>query len=996
MSREYWERVESFRKRFWRDVQGGEVRDRREYLDEFPEFGAEIDAELAGLCETLMFSGSNSVEKSCSPEPGAHSSRDQSGGHAGAPWEGRIGRYVLEEELGRGGQGVVYRARDLKIGLEVALKVLRLSHVMSVEAKLRLKGEAEKAAKLNHPNVARVHEWGEEGGFAYIAMEFVRGETLAVHIRDSVRAAEADPKISELFSASEGIGTSAALSTTRGPDGPNQDPPPSTGAISRGAMFEIAALIESAARGLHEAHERGLVHRDIKPDNLMVTEDRGLVVLDFGLARDDEADGPSLTMTGDVLGTPAYMSPEQLAAKRVRVDRRSDVYSLGVTLVECLVLRRPFIAPSREALFQEIIAREAPDVRRLNRKVPYDLSIIVQHALSKHPDQRYQSALDLAEDLRRFCEHQPIIARRVGPLTRTWRWAQRRPVTAGLLATIFLALLAFAIVKNRDSERLAQLNRELEATNQQLEERRREASRSVERANASERRATSEARAKADALASYQRMADIPLLANARARAERLWPDHPDRVSDLEAWQREFAPLFERLEGHRKALDLLRARALEYSDDDRRRDGSEGLARLRRAEAALREAKGGPAASRIESDVRRLREEIGARKTWDFGSKLDLQFQHDNLARLVGDLQAFTDDVTGVTRSVARRVERSQRIRKETLEDHADRWRAAIARIGESGRYGKMEIQPQLGLIPLGPDPESGLEEFLDWRTHDRAEHIEDISRREGDGRITMTSRRGLIFVLIPGGAFFMGAQGDPTKPNSESKFEPDESPVRKITLAPYFMSKYEMTRNQWERFDRPAPAVVDADPLSAAESALAAGSCHPVAYVSWRECTERLHHLGLELPTEAQWERAARGDDGTSAIWAGTSTLGDLHRFANIAGKEASEFYRRDFEKDHIDHHEKAAPVGSYLPSSYGLHDMSGNVWEWCRDSHEDYALDPRSGDGLRTGDSPQRINRGGSFGNLARHARVALRGCPDPSTQIALFGVRPSRSLD
>ncbi|MEZ6196789.1 MAG: SUMF1/EgtB/PvdO family nonheme iron enzyme [Planctomycetota bacterium] len=953
--------------------------------------------------------------------------------------EGRIGRYVLEKELGRGGQGRVYLARDVELGREVALKVLTLGQTMSVSDRLRFKGEAEKAAKVDHQNVARIYESGEEDGVPYIAMELVRGETLSEHIRKSTRLAEREEEVTELHldfgeESTTGGGDSSRSAVTAADDASLRSTPTNT--VDRRAIHDIAKLIESAARGLHEAHERGLVHRDIKPGNLVVAPGRGLVILDFGLAHDEDSAGPTLTMTGDVMGTPAYMSPEQLAAKRVAVDRRSDVYSLGVTLFECLALRRPFEAASREALFQEIIAREAPDLRKLNPKVPIDLAVIVHHALEKHPDQRYPSALEMAEDLRRFREHEPIVARPVGPVTRAWRWAQRKPATAGLLATVFVALAAITIITSLNNRALGRLNTDLEKTTKVAEENAEqarqsadEATRSAEQARTSLRRANEESAAKDEALrektealgreqaalaektsalSEYERMADTRRLANARSAADALWPEHPDLVPDLEAWQEKYAPLFARIVGHREALEGLRAMAPDYPEAARSRDFAAELARIASLEADLPRLReqvaaeadaqnrtaGEASIAGLETELTGLRETAQGRRSWDFGEAVDLQFRHDTLAKLVADLTAFTAEEGGVSASVARRIERSRRIGKETLEDRAALWSATVARIASNPRYGGLTIAPQLGLVPLGPDPASGLEEFLDWRTHDWSENDGALPTRDEDGRIAMTETRGVIFVLIPGGSFLMGAQLDPEQPNFEPDARSDEVPVREVVLAPYLISKYEMTQGQWSRFDGVNPSTYNPGWFHATALRQRIDLRHPVEQVSWDDITLRLDRLGLLLPTEAQWERAARAGAEPATRWTGTSDPDEVVRFANVAGQETAGFFQAQcdpIEDDFVLH----APVGTFAANAFGLFDTTGNVWEFCRDFHCNYGVDPEPGDGLRRVGSRYRVYRGGSFVLPAVNARLAHRSVTIPTFRINDLGFRPSRGI-
>jgi serine/threonine protein kinase len=399
-----------------------------------------------------------------------------------------FGDYRLLRVLGRGGQGVVYLALDTRLSRRVALKVLDRPDLAAFAASsptgpaARLTREAEVASKLDHPAICVVHEMGVVRNSPYIAMRYVAGETLARKIaaaRDSGNAMlaldshtpvgdlnrERGPGDAELgVTANAGSAPPSKAANDDSIPAMRMDPPgaDSSGRRSRRAISCTVHLVEKAARALHAAHRSGVIHRDVKPANIMVTPDGDPVLLDFGLARDQSSEATSLTQTGEIFGSPGYMSPEQIDPSTHGLDRRTDVYSLGVVLYECLTLRRPFEHPTREGLYRAILSEAAPDPRRANRAIDRELAVVLETALEKSPDRRYKSALDFAEDLRRWREYQPILAKPASSLVRLQRWTQRNRVLSASL--VVFALLAAWIVNSqrttiaRERENLEQLH----------------------------------------------------------------------------------------------------------------------------------------------------------------------------------------------------------------------------------------------------------------------------------------------------------------------------------------------------------------------------------------------------------------------------------------------------------------------------------------------------------------------------------------------------------
>ena len=316
-----------------------------------------------------------------------------------------FGGFELLRVLGQGGMGVVHLARQRSTGREVALKLIRPEFLGQRRARQRFQREIEAVSQLDDPGICTVYEAGEVDGTPYVAMRYVNGSTLA--------------QANESLFASDGSSTSAFGSQTN----------------HKKRSENVLAVFEKIARALHAAHEAGFLHRDVKPGNIMIDEQGEPVVLDFGLARPEQDTGEGLTASADQLGTPAYMSPEQVQGRSTSLDRRSDIYSLGVTMYECLAGKHPFEAPTREVLYQNILAGQAA---QLGSSVTRDVSVIVQTAMSLSPDHRYDTAGAFADDLRRARLLEPIHARRPSTFERSVRWCQRQPVIASLIAALLL------------------------------------------------------------------------------------------------------------------------------------------------------------------------------------------------------------------------------------------------------------------------------------------------------------------------------------------------------------------------------------------------------------------------------------------------------------------------------------------------------------------------------------------------------------------------------
>jgi serine/threonine protein kinase/TolB-like protein/Tfp pilus assembly protein PilF len=369
--------------------------------------GAKIFSDAPeGLCARCVLKTALAMPPDASPagvtDPGGmdklsrgNSPRAPNGKKAARAAEllGELGDYELLEEIGRGGQGVVFRARQKSLNRTVALKVINLGQWASKAHLKRFRLEAEAAARLEHPGIVPIHEVGERDGQCYFSMKFVEGGQLDEVVKQTLMS-----------------------------------------------IRQAAELIAKVVRTVHYAHERGILHRDIKPGNILLDQKGEPHLTDFGLARLIETES-TMTRTMEVLGTPSYMAPEQAVGNNAAVSSVTDVYGLGAVLYQLLTGHPPFAGGTTYETIKLLLDTEPRQPRLLNPKIDRDLSTICLKCLEKDPKRRYSSALALAEDLERWLKHEPIAARRTGPLARGKKWVRRNP-TSALLAASVVALIA--------------------------------------------------------------------------------------------------------------------------------------------------------------------------------------------------------------------------------------------------------------------------------------------------------------------------------------------------------------------------------------------------------------------------------------------------------------------------------------------------------------------------------------------------------------------------
>ncbi len=822
-------------------------------------------------------------------------------GWGASPTDGpppRSTRYEVKEEIGRGGMATVHRAFDRELRRHVAIKFLHDELRAGPEFAERFVEEAQATGQLQHPGIVPVYDVGTDGdGRPFFAMKLVRGRTFAEVVRDS-RA-----------------------------DGDSSGDRARGAATPRLRLFHLLQLLIDVAQAIHYAHERGVVHRDLKPQNVMIGSHGEVHVMDWGLAKvagdgrrdgrgEARADDESAVATsgqradtrvGAIIGTPSYMAPEQADGDPSRISAATDVYALGAILFHVLTGTAPFRGTSTAEVLNRVLNEGAPHPRELDGDVPRELDAVCRRAMAMEPRDRYPSARHLGADLQAYLEGRRVSAYSEGVADRARRLARRHPgvtATAGLALLIGLigALIAIAGIEWQ------------------------------------RRRATG-------ALARVLRLSDVKRLAELEASKNELWPATRDRVDDLTEWLKRADDLARRLELHEANLATL----------------------------------GEPGTS----------------------ADMVTRWQHDTLADLVGDLERLRDETIP---SVRARLENARDLHDRSIADHQDAWDRARRSIGDRAacpRYDGLSMTAQEGLVPLARDADTGLWEFWHVPSGERPE-------RGRDGKLIPTGRTGLVLVLVPGGGFDMGARrpAAPTAPeeleaNEDPNAQPDEvdgrgRPVR-VRLAPFFISKYEMTQGQWRAFTGANPSRFGPDQvLGGKKHSLA----HPVEQVSWSDGDQVLFRLGLRLPTEAQWEYAARAET-TTPWWTGND-----ERSVDGAANLADSFWKTsggptayayvDWLDDGWATH---APVGTYRANGFGLHDVAGNVWEWCRDGYGSYDAPVLPGDGLRdlppSTDPRYRVYRGGGWSNLPVVARSANRYYETTEFRNFGLGVRPARPI-
>lgn len=862
---------------------------------------------------------------------------------------GDVERYEIDGEIARGGMGAVFKARDRELDCQVAMKVLLRSGSFSEH---RFRREARLTARLSHPGVVPVHDVGKASDDRlFFTMRLVEGRTF----RDVIDAVHA-----------------------KDPEWP----------LSR-AIDVMIRVCETMAF----AHSKGIVHRDLKPSNIMVGAFGEVYVMDWGVAgaahsldgsedaeqfAAESTNAPDmLTLDGDVLGTPAYMAPEQALGKREEIGPSVDIYSAGALLYHLLTGHMPYAVPGESTSSKVILERvrrgELEPIKRKGSHLPPELIAIQEKSMARERADRYSDMRSMASDLRAFIDLRLVAAYSEPLLRRFGRWIRRnRELSVGIAIAVTAALIALFVYVDQRSERAR-----------------------VAKLLATQNTPTSVSRTFRD-LWPVDAGA-LPVLRRLVAEASDLLRQRETIVSERQRVMTHALPIdLEAPAEHATARKNERAivskqmlitefeRLIAASDAGKEELPPNFTREFYLAEIQLH-----------QKEINDLRNGPIAQLTFKFDDPLE-QVIYDGLTRLERDFETLADSTErpGLLSVMQHAIERVETAKRMCPTDLDSRWTELANQMREeslAAKYHGLVLRPQAGLVPIGRDPDSGLLEFAHLMSG-------EIPTRGTDGRLRINEESAIVLVLIPSGELIRGAQSLTTKiPNFDPLEAPGELPYAAIRMKPFFIGKYEVTQAQWRRLSTRNPSIYSPEK----HPELGITALNPVEYVSFDDAAPVLATFDLTFPSEAQWEYALRA--ATDTPWFTGAERESLVGYANFADKSAATARtckqgRASWWKEFDDGFPAHSPVNALLPNPFGLYGMLGNVAEWCKDagpvdpdrSQED--IDDQSRIGTLSGSRPV---RGGSFAMSYHETRSAARRHSGTIRRDSDLGLRVARSI-
>ncbi len=862
--------------------------------------------------------------------------------------------HTIVDELGKGGMGVVHRAKQRVLQRIVALKSPKHPHLNH-----RFTEEALISGYLSHPNIISVHN-------------LLQGN---------------DNTIALTMPLIDGVSWDKKLAS---------DYEQSNGTLSNRVLHEHLDLLLKVCQAISYAHHKGILHNDLKLENIMVGEFGDVVVMDWGCATQNSVVDVSLpfhilhpNQVTKPFGSPCYMPPELAQGQGRSIGPWTDTYLIGAMLYEILEGRPPRRGKTLGAVIQQACLGDTDPFEKCTSPT---LQRICLRALSPNRTDRYSIPDALEDDLRGFFkaeQSESLLATVETVLSEenSHTYSDSHSSLMTLIEAVSMTVQADQIWPSASAKMLREkacrqlVSRAIELGDLKLataylhhlsvehddlrkmltsqQQKRQLETEAIERntrltrlivafmmisltvggalVNSARQEALTQHAIASERLVELTSLSDIQTAQQLTTDLESLWPLRTSMVPEMDRWINTAENLISRKSVHTGHLNTL-------------------------------------STHETDMDPQLLKWELGI-----ISSLLDeITLLESKWLPAIKDRRSF-----------------ALTLRERSIDDHEAQWTAALQSVKDHPMYDGLNIEPQLGLIPLHQDPTSGLWEFAHLQSGTPPEIV--------DGKYVLTPETGIVLTLLPASSFWMGATKDGSR-NIDPRSKETEGPVHLVDIGAFFISKYEMTQGQWLRMNENNPAAY---PVGTDLKPQPITALHPIEQITWSEATETLFRYDLKLPTEAQWEYAARGKwtaeetpSSNPVFWTGNTVVslqGTLN-IADMGGRRLGSPESWRFEATLDDGHMVHAPVGSFTANPFGLHDTLGNVWEWCSDRFGEYTLpvEPGTGKRLAPEDAPN-LFRGGGFRASSVHVRSADRYSIYAADYSAYdVGLRPSRVIE